>query len=154
VPRCCLNLPRGGKALHRAGGIEVISNLQFLRAFAALGVVLYHANFQLVPGVHTDLQGVAIFFVVSGFIMCFITRDGADHFLGNRFVRIVPIYWLFTLLMFCLHRLSPWAVNPPAALDLPRSLLFLPSEQMPVLGVPRKGTRYGCGHVRTLSLLA
>jgi exopolysaccharide production protein ExoZ len=113
----------------------LIFNLQILRGLAALGVVLYHTNFQLVPGVHTDLQGVAIFFVVSGFIMCFITREESDRFLFKRFIRIVPMYWFFTLLMFVLHRQSPSAVNPPVAADLPRSLLFLPSEQSPVLGV-------------------
>jgi exopolysaccharide production protein ExoZ len=117
------------------GKLQLIFNLQILRGLAALGVVLYHTNFQFVPGVHTDLQGVSIFFVVSGFIMCFITRADSDRFLAKRFIRIVPMYWLFTLLMFFLHRQSPSAVNPPAMADLPRSLLFLPSEQSPVLGV-------------------
>jgi exopolysaccharide production protein ExoZ len=39
---------------------------------------------------------VAIFFVISGFIMCVITRDNADDFLKMRLIRIVPIYWLCT----------------------------------------------------------
>jgi exopolysaccharide production protein ExoZ len=118
------------------GLIILIANLQVLRAMAALGVVIYHTRYEFVRGVHTDLQGVAVFFVISGFIMCFITRDGHNsQFLANRFIRIVPMYWLFTLLMFFLHRLSPMAINQPTVADLPASLMFLPSEQLPVLGV-------------------
>jgi len=113
----------------------LLFNLQFLRGLAAVGVVFYHTGFRLAGDWHTDFSGVAIFFVISGFIMCFITREDADRFFVKRFIRIVPMYWLSTFVMFFLHRLSPWSVNPPVAADLPRSLLFLPSEQMPILGV-------------------
>jgi exopolysaccharide production protein ExoZ len=113
----------------------LLFNLQFLRGLAALGVVFYHTGFRLAGEWHTDFSGVAIFFVISGFIMCFITRENADRFLAKRFIRIVPMYWLSTLVMFSLHSLSPWSVDPPLVIDLPRSLLFLPSEQMPILGV-------------------
>ena len=116
-------------------GEGLLFNLQFLRGLAALGVVFYHTDFRLAGDWHTDFSGVAVFFVISGFIMCFITREDADGFLAKRFIRIVPMYWLVTLLMFLLHGLSPGAVNPPTAADLPRSLLFLPSEQLPILGV-------------------
>ena len=68
----------------------MLFNLQLLRGFAALGVVFYHTDFRLAGDWHTDFSGVAIFFVISGFIMCFITRDDADGFLAKRFIRIVP----------------------------------------------------------------
>lgn len=113
----------------------MLFNLQCLRGLAALGVVFYHTDFRLAGDWHTDFSGVAVFFVISGFIMCFITREDADGFLAKRFVRIVPMYWLCTLVRFGLLKLSSWSANPPLATDLPRSLLFLPSEQLPILGV-------------------
>jgi exopolysaccharide production protein ExoZ len=101
----------------------------------------YHTDFRLAGDWHADFSGVAIFFVISGFIMCFITREDADGFLTKRFVRIVPMYWLCTLALivygyrFGLFRLSTWTTNTTLATDLPRSLLFLPSENTPLLGV-------------------
>jgi exopolysaccharide production protein ExoZ len=75
----------------------MISNLQALRGLAALAVVFYHTAFTFNGGVHTDFQAVSVFFVISGFIMTYITRADADHFLQQRLVRIVPLYWLCTL---------------------------------------------------------
>ena len=75
----------------------MISNLQALRGLAALAVVFYHTAFTFNGGTHTDFQAVSVFFVISGFIMTYITRADADHFLQQRLVRIVPLYWLCTL---------------------------------------------------------
>jgi len=49
--------------------------MQILRRLAALGVVFYHTDFRLPGDWHTEFFGVSTFFVISGFIMCFITRD-------------------------------------------------------------------------------
>lgn len=125
----------------------MIFNLQILRALAAVGVVIYHIDYHFVAGVHTEFMGVAIFFVISGFIMCFITQDRADGFLLNRVVRIVPLYWLsilaLLLVMFGLRifKASIWLDTPtwhpeePIWFYVGRSLLFMPSDQFPVLGV-------------------
>jgi exopolysaccharide production protein ExoZ len=118
----------------------LLFNLQVLRGIAALGVVFYHTDFRLPGDWHTDFSGVAIFFVISGFIMCFITRESADGFLLNRLIRIVPMYWLatlvFVLLRYGVGSLSPGLTpDPDLATDLVRSLLFLPSDKFPVLGV-------------------
>ena len=116
----------------------MIYNLQILRAVAALGVVIYHIDYHFVAGVHTDFLGVATFFAISGFIMCFITRDEAEGFLISRIIRIVPLYWLCTFARLAvLYRqelldLSFWADN--AALIV-RSLFFLPSEEQPLVAV-------------------
>jgi exopolysaccharide production protein ExoZ len=139
----------------------LISNLQVLRALAALGVVVYHTEIRI-NGVRSDLMGVAIFFVVSGFIMVHITRENADDFLVKRLIRIVPLYWIFTLVTvvwFGLGFANPpyvypqwaqWIFYNPAALlhwfesnaaalwsmetatALARSLLFWPSGQDPL----------------------
>jgi exopolysaccharide production protein ExoZ len=58
--------------------------------------VIYHTNIRI-NGIHSDLMGVSIFFVISGFIMVHITRESADNFLQKRTIRIVPLYWIFTL---------------------------------------------------------
>jgi exopolysaccharide production protein ExoZ len=117
-----------------------IANLQILRGLAALGVVFYHTDFRLSGDWHTEFFGVSTFFVISGFIMCFITKDNADGFLVKRAIRIVPLYWICTLApivmayRWYLLRPSTWTTTT-LAFDLPRSLLFLPSENSPLLGV-------------------
>ena len=92
-------------------------------------MVIYHIDYRFVEGVHTDFLGVATFFVMSGFIMCFITKDAADGFLLNRLIRIAPIYWLLTLARVDI--LHGW--DDGGAII--HSLLFLPSDQPPLLGV-------------------
>ncbi|MBA2674437.1 acyltransferase [Ramlibacter sp.] len=88
-----------------------LTNLQVLRAAAALMVVLFHAmgtgraygfpvrglGFLEGWGGH----GVDLFFVISGFIMVYIQARAARtpaRFLANRVRRIVPLYWVLTLL--------------------------------------------------------
>src|SRR3954469_15909924 len=65
-----------------------------LRAFAVLSVVLYHAFPQLLPGGYV---GVDIFFVISGFLISsilFTEMTGGDFsftvFYGRRIRRIFP----------------------------------------------------------------
>ncbi len=61
--------------------------------------------------------GVELFFIISGFIMCFITTEKAEkkgsigHFLANRFTRILPLYWILTLLALIVFFLFPDKVN-------------------------------------------
>jgi exopolysaccharide production protein ExoZ len=105
----------------------VISNLQLLRAFAALAVVFYHTDYRFGADVHTEFQGVAVFFVISGFIMTYITRKDASQFLTHRFIRIVPLYWMSTLAMVAAAALAStatWADTTWS--NLARSLLFIP----------------------------
>jgi len=85
--------------------VKRLHALQYLRAIAALIVVYSHAAIQiaewkpLLP--YTGAYGVDIFFVISGFIMVYITKptDTPVNFLVNRVRRVVPLYWFFTLLM-------------------------------------------------------
>jgi exopolysaccharide production protein ExoZ len=130
-------------------GIEVISNLQILRGLAALGVVFYHTNYRLPGDWHTEFFGVSTFFVISGFIMCLITRDpeGGDAtsrgFMMRRAIRIVPFYWLctFALIVLLNRPQITWHIDPIfawASVNVPhllRSLFFVPSETFPMLGV-------------------
>jgi len=79
--------------------VKVISNLQLLRAFCALGVVYYHTG-NTIFGMHTELGGVALFFCISGFIMAHIPQKSAAQFMTDRLIRVVPLYWIATLAFF------------------------------------------------------
>lgn len=83
-----------------------ILTIQYVRGMAALLVVIAHNSAFLgkfwvnhIPGA----LGVDIFFIVSGFIMTFITRqvpERADTFLIKRFFRIWPPLFLVWLASF------------------------------------------------------
>ena len=143
----------------------MIGNLQLLRGLAALGVVFYHTGYLLGNSVHTQFSGVSIFFVISGFIMVYVTRDSAKDFLKKRLVRICPLYaflTLFSLIYFYggfanlpavvpiwghLLATNPielinWFANTYSAMITPKqiravitTLIFFPTAQPPVLGV-------------------
>jgi exopolysaccharide production protein ExoZ len=116
----------------------VIGNLQVLRGVAAIGVVFYHTAYLLAGGQHTDLRGVEMFFVISGFIMCYISQNDGTSFLLKRIVRIVPLYWLCTAFLLALSYrmvLRPWTWPVDFVPHVVESLFFLPSDRFPILGV-------------------
>ncbi|MEL6686601.1 MAG: acyltransferase [Pseudomonadota bacterium] len=92
-----------------------LDSLQALRAVAAILVVLFHAASIWREKMGADLfqgpwdmgwAGVDLFFVLSGFIMVWVTRDArfigpkaALHFFWKRLTRIFPIWWIFCALM-------------------------------------------------------
>jgi len=122
---------------------DQIHTLQYLRALAALLVVFNHCE-QQVPGMpqlfpdELWASGVDIFFVISGFVITGTTdrREGQSvRFLLERLARIVPLYWLFTLLnaalmigLPSLFRRSEFSLD-----HLLLSLAFVPHEH-PVTG--------------------
>ena len=88
-----------------ADGTRVmIVSVQYLRAVAAL-MVLFHHGWDQLPWFKERFadfcdSGVDLFFVISGFIMVFVTSDRAAtaaQFLKMRFIRIVPLYWIATV---------------------------------------------------------
>jgi exopolysaccharide production protein ExoZ len=112
-------------------------SLQALRAFAAIMVVVYHAQAlchkyaagpSLTEGIlgESGSYGVDLFFVLSGFVILLTvhkTDSGPGGFLLRRLIRIVPLYWLATLGMVTLgFLLSPH--SPVATRPLLESLLF------------------------------
>lgn len=115
-----------------------ITGVQYLRALAALFVVVFHTS------VHDadfawprDLPrgfgagGVDIFFVISGFIMMLVTATrptSPGQFLIRRLARIGPLYWAVTLAVAVLGLVAPAAIVNDAVTvrHLVLSLLFLP----------------------------
>lgn len=77
---------------------RTLLSIQYLRAFAALAVVASHTGWM-----RSDIGqvGVDLFFVISGFIMMHVSQREASPliFLRARTLRILPLYWLITLLM-------------------------------------------------------
>ncbi len=111
-----------------------IHALQYLRALAALAVVYSHSVIQvdtfekLLP--HRGSFGVDVFFVISGFIMVYISRPGdtPGSFMLNRVRRVVPLYWFFILLMALILLVAP-GVFKTTVFDvqiLLKSLAFIP----------------------------
>lgn len=113
----------------------MIQSIQALRGIAALLVAGYHFRNDLNVGPIAHLGdmlfgngpiGVDLFFVISGFIMVFITERHVDEgrpardFILRRVARVVPAYWITSLIYGFL------VGNP---FDVPRfvkSALFLP----------------------------
>jgi len=81
--------------------VTSIHSIQYLRGLAACAVVCFHVSEQFGGPFDVGAAGVDIFFVISGFIM-WVTTAGrpADpwRFMGRRITRIVPLYWIVTLL--------------------------------------------------------
>jgi exopolysaccharide production protein ExoZ len=130
----------------------VLNNIQNLRALAAYAVVTYHCLIRFLhptdPLGHSYLDlpsgGVDLFFIISGFVMVHTTRDDETPawFATKRIARIVPLYWLATLVVIALVTIRPWTfsqalLTPDAILS---SLFFVPhadasGQAYPILGV-------------------
>lgn len=111
----------------------MIQNIQVLRALAALLVVFVHLKPLLaVLGARPfGGAGVDLFFVISGFIMVHTTRTAppsAIAFLKNRVSRVVPLYWLFTLVVCLISATAPSLLQTEVGgIDqIVKSLLFIP----------------------------
>lgn len=76
--------------------------IQYLRAVAALAVVVYHATDRTGSRFTVGAAGVDIFFVISGFVMWTLaeTRPTTPlRFYRDRILRVAPLYWLVTMVM-------------------------------------------------------
>ncbi len=104
--------------------------LQYLRGVAVILVVIHHSFANTLEHLLGGF-GVAIFFVISGFIMWYTTvaaNISVSEFLRRRIIRIVPLYWIFLSAMVIVVLLAPASVNStiitPA--NTIKSFLFIP----------------------------
>ena len=105
-------------------------NIQILRAIAALSVVIYHLGVEATKicdatrqacayDTTFGLNGVALFFMISGFIMVTISWDdfakpgAATSFLRRRLERVVPLYWIVTTLAVIGVTIVPTMLSVP-----------------------------------------
>lgn len=144
-----------------------LQSIQALRGLAALLVVFYHIRSLEIKGIAENgfteqawtggvftngYAGVDLFFVISGFIMVFVTRDAgtglkaAADFLFARATRIYPVWWGFAGIMAAymigVHGLSGhgegWGAisrSEPLVPYLVKSFLLVPQPEFPILGV-------------------
>ena len=100
--------------------------LQYLRAIAAICVVVYHAGWYLksirsyaaIDYILPDILGafgVYLFFAISGYLMAIlVTKSPPFQFLAHRVIRIYPIYWIVLALVSLINRnfiqLNPFAI--------------------------------------------
>jgi exopolysaccharide production protein ExoZ len=129
------------------GGLPAqLPAIQILRALAALAIALLHSfedasqlsrrlGEEFAPQRLLPLDaGVDLFFVISGFVMVYASRDmfgrteSAGVFLRRRLARIVPIYWAVTLLYLAVSfgGLAPVNRPQPDGWEIAASFLFVP----------------------------
>jgi peptidoglycan/LPS O-acetylase OafA/YrhL len=107
-------------------GVAQNRSLQIVRALAATSVVYFHAGTEPKFGGF----GVDIFFVLSGFVMALIVANGesATAFVRNRVSRVVPLYWIFTIIVLAMAAARPDLFNSTRADwgNFFKSILFVP----------------------------
>ncbi|WP_031529246.1 acyltransferase family protein [Dyadobacter crusticola] len=117
-----------------------IDSIQMLRAIAALIVTVYHSRDvvgkddpfkqEISFFFESGPAGVPLFFVISGFIMVYITRKTPStireiyQFMVKRFIRIWPTYAIITAWFYLIHQ--GFQMNPVYIKALIKSLLFIP----------------------------
>jgi exopolysaccharide production protein ExoZ len=127
---------------------QTFTGLQILRFVAAMLVAVMHVTQAI--SIHitgrgenvywgTGTVGVDIFFVISGFVMMISTAQMPSHgptraanawiFMKRRILRIVPLYWFYTLLkavlLIAVPALAVKSTIAPA--HLAASLAFVPT---------------------------
>ncbi len=145
-----------------------LQTIQALRGLAALLVAVFHirslegvsiaraggTELPLVGGFFENgYAGVDLFFVISGFIMVWVTHGqstgvrSSAEFLFARISRVYPVWWAFaasmTAYMLIFHGLSAkgggWDVIPRGGVELGpyllNSFLLLPQPGFPIVGV-------------------
>jgi exopolysaccharide production protein ExoZ len=103
---------------------QPVANIQALRAIAATLVIFQHIHI-----VTLGSFGVDIFFVISGFVITYVSvSETPAAFLLKRVFRVVPLYWLGTIAVFAVAAVAPSLVNSTTAdvIELLKSLFFIP----------------------------
>ena len=137
-----------------SGSVETmrkIDNIQIARGLAALVVFLFH--FHEIETIYSDdvltpsffqfgRMGVDLFFVISGFLMIYISGhlapglDTARNFLIRRIFRIYPLYWFVTLSVLAVYFASDKTMFDGVVRGAPNilsSLLLVPDMQDPII---------------------
>ncbi|TYS67178.1 acyltransferase [Sutcliffiella horikoshii] len=120
-----------------------LSILQVAKVFAILLVVIGHVNTLFYRNFNFDwfglgswerIGGVDFFFVVTGFMIYYIyhrhfgVKGKTREFLIKRFIRIYPLYWLFTFLLLGIAALFPVLHDPYNLEQIWKSFLLFPTQ--------------------------
>lgn len=106
--------------------VKKLDIIQALRFIGATVIFLYHARYLLPHG----YAAVELFCMISGYIIIYSTQSerSRNGFLLKRVIRIVPLYWMLTLLFFIIICIKPSLslTSEPKLEYLIKSLLFIP----------------------------
>lgn len=127
-------IPSPEKPLANSKNNNQLILIQYLRAIAALMVVIHHAR-EPQAWLYNPLEfyqafawGVDIFFVISGFIMYVAAiNEKPLEFIKKRAIQVIPLYWAATLLLLLiLTKFHPFSITSDEFFHLIKSLLFIP----------------------------
>ena len=129
------------------------AGIQWMRAIAALLVVVDHCIYTLIDKANGDASmaplatllggtGVKLFFVISGLVMLVSSTKhfgvaASRDFMVRRLTRIIPLYWIMT----AIYGAKLWLTGEPVGLIAwVKSLLFIPylnahGEFQPIYGL-------------------
>ncbi len=102
---------------------QKFESVQSLRGIAALFVLVQHICF-----IERGAFGVDIFFLISGFIIMYVTEKDSGHFIVKRAIRILPLYYAMTIASYAALLVMPGLFEQTTAspVYLIKSLLFIP----------------------------
>lgn len=124
-----------------------VEGIHFLRAIAAVLVVIFHLKLSLPEAYFSftfGYAGVDIFFIISGFVMAHTTRDlalnstffsrfqAALEFMRKRLIRIVPLYYM-GLIIASRRDLMDGVIS----LNLIKDLMFFPHQHATYIDILR-----------------
>ena len=128
-----------------------LDNIQALRGIAAFSVMLAHlfqiekkySSAALLPeAFNFGMAGVDLFFLISGFIMIYISQKlgagltTARDFLFARITRIYPLYWIISIALVFLYFIQPDMVFGNAQdPNLVKSFFLWPDTALPLLNL-------------------
>lgn len=116
--------------------VKRYDGIQILRAIGCIFVILCHTKF-----FNRGSFGVDIFLVISGFMLIYSTQKNVDNFLVKRIKKIVPMYWIMTIVTAIFVCFLPELFNSYEFTwkYLFKSLFFIPYEhsgiEQPLLGL-------------------
>lgn len=97
-----------------------LNQIQWLRAIAAILVVITHFTGKAYSVKLLDYEfssgaiGVDIFFIISGFIMMYVSdlkKQYPIKFILNRFIRILPVHYFFLFILIIIFLIKPDMIN-------------------------------------------
>ena len=121
-----------------------------LAAFQKQGLIRNNPDLDLLSGIwDRGWVGVDLFFVISGFIMVYVTQNSgygistARRFIRSRVTRIYPLWWACAGIMLVYFLVTYGMPAAPDRIESPdqaigyaiRSFLLIPQDSVPILGL-------------------
>lgn len=107
---------------------EKLEIVQLLRAFGCVMIALYHmpSGYFLKPGQSSFV--LSVFFTISGFFLIKGITKTTKNYFRKKIIRIVPLYWLLTLIIFFAEMIKPGLISDNAVTPemLVKSMFFIP----------------------------